>query len=241
VRLLSNLETDRHKLLQIIMVGQPELRKMLTRTELQQLRQRISISCHIQPLSSVEVSAYIYHRLETAGNRDAILFSEETVEMVCRFSKGIPRLINIICDYLMLAAYVEGVRELNIELVREVIGDIESENRYWSERSLEDDISLDNAMGGDIPGKNKHREDEISAGTSTNPDLTSIADKLTRLEKLLNDSVSSVVSCSDQNEERINVLQTQIKEINKTIGKIVSKPALEPGKERKSRWSWIVE
>jgi general secretion pathway protein A len=240
VRLLSNLETDRHKLLQIIMVGQPELRKMLTRTELQQLRQRISISCHIQPLSTVEVRAYIYHRLETAGNREAILFSDETVEMVCRFSKGIPRLINIICDYLMLAAYVEGVRELNIELVREVIGEIEAENRYWSERSLEDVIYLDNAMVvGDIPGKNEHREDEISAGITANPDLTSIADKLTRLEKLLNDSVSSIVSSSDQNEERINVLQTQIKEINNKIGKIAVKPAPEPEKEKKNRWSWI--
>ncbi len=240
VRLLSNLETDRHKLLQIIMVGQPELRKMLTKKELQQLRQRISISCHIQPLSAVEVKAYIYHRLETAGNREAILFSDETIEMVCRFSKGIPRLINIICDYLMLAAYVEGVRELTIELVREVIGEIEAENRYWSERLLDDDVSPDNAMVGDIPGYNRLCDTEISAGTTANPDLNVIADKLTHLEKILNDSALSIVSRSDQNEERINVLQTQIKEINKTIGKIVDKPAVEPEKERKSRWSWIV-
>ncbi len=132
IRLLSNLETDKSKLLQIILVGQPELRETLARPELRQLRQRINISCHLSALSREETSDYIFHRLEGAGNREAAVFEAGVMDAIYAFSKGIPRLINIICDFLFLAAFVEGTRTISMELTREVIGEMEQEYRYWN-------------------------------------------------------------------------------------------------------------
>ena len=107
IRMLSNLETADSKLLQIILVGQPELRSQLARPELRQLRQRISIQCHLQPLSRQEVEEYILHRLEVAGNREALRFTPAAFDVIAKYSCGIPRLINIICDFLLLAAFAE--------------------------------------------------------------------------------------------------------------------------------------
>lgn len=133
VRMLSNLETDKSKLLQIILIGQPELRRTLAMPELRQLRQRINISCHLSPLTRGETEEYILHRLEIAGNRTAAVFSPEVLDVVQEFSRGIPRLINIICDFLMLSAHAEGTRELTPELAAEIVGELELANKYWSD------------------------------------------------------------------------------------------------------------
>jgi putative secretion ATPase (PEP-CTERM system associated) len=132
IRMLSNLETDDAKLLQIILVGQPELRKTLATPGLLQLRQRISIYCHIHPLTRHEVEEYILHRLEVAGNREAVRFSGEAVDIIFTYSRGIPRLINIICDFLMLSAFAEETTDIDKELVQDIIGDLDFENLYWT-------------------------------------------------------------------------------------------------------------
>lgn len=133
VRMLSNLETSDCKLLQIILVGQPELRTILSAPSLRQLRQRISINCHLQSLNRQETERYIMHRLEVAGNALAVEFPFESLDVVFRYSKGIPRLINIICDFLMLSAFAEEMRVIPVEMVREVIGDLDFDNHFWSE------------------------------------------------------------------------------------------------------------
>ncbi|OHB32287.1 MAG: ATPase [Desulfuromonadaceae bacterium GWC2_58_13] len=124
IRLLSNLEADSFKLLQIILVGQPELKQIITRPELRQLRQRISVHCHLQPLTREESEAYVYHRLAMAGNRNALRWHDGTFDTLFGYSGGIPRLINVFCDFVLLAAFVEETRELTRELVDEVIGDV---------------------------------------------------------------------------------------------------------------------
>jgi putative secretion ATPase (PEP-CTERM system associated) len=131
IRMLSNLETDDAKLLQIILVGQPELRTTLSRPELLQLRQRISINCHITPLSREEIEEYILHRLEVAGNRQAVNFLPDALDTIYRYSRGIPRLINIICDFLLLSAFAEEVLVLDGDMTRDVIGDLDFENHFW--------------------------------------------------------------------------------------------------------------
>lgn len=131
VRMLSNLETDSAKLLHIILVGQPELRKTISLPELEQLRQRININCHISPLTRGEAEEYILHRLEVAGNRDAVHFSGETLDIIYHYSRGIPRLLNVICDFILLSAFVEETKDLSADMVRDIIGDLELENRYW--------------------------------------------------------------------------------------------------------------
>lgn len=141
IRMLSNLETDNAKLLQIILVGQPELRKTLASATLVQLRQRISINCHIQPLSRLEIELYILHRLEKAGDRDAASFSPETIDIIFTYSRGIPRLINIICDFILLAAFAEETRAIDAALVQDIIGDLDFEYHYWGSESLDGHVA----------------------------------------------------------------------------------------------------
>ena len=113
IRMLSNLETDNAKLLQIILVGQPELRTTLASPAMVQLRQRISINCHLRPLTRSETEEYILHRLEKAGNRDAATFPPDSLDIIFTYSKGIPRLINIICDFLLLSAFADQAKNVD--------------------------------------------------------------------------------------------------------------------------------
>jgi putative secretion ATPase (PEP-CTERM system associated) len=134
VRLLSNIEASHSKLLQIILVGQPELQKVLARSDLRQLRQRISINCHLDPLSRQETESYILHRLELAGNRDAVRFAEGAFDVIFDYSRGTPRLINILCDFLLLAAFAETTLVLNLDLVKEVAGEFSAREPTISEQ-----------------------------------------------------------------------------------------------------------
>lgn len=124
VRLLSNLETDCQKLVQVILVGQPELRAIIGNPSLRQLRQRISIHCHLTRLNRHETEEYIYHRLSRAGNREAVHFDEAAMDLIFSFSSGIPRMINLICDFVLLAACAEETRNVGCEMVRGVAEDI---------------------------------------------------------------------------------------------------------------------
>lgn len=144
IRMLSNLETDNAKLLQIILVGQPELRKTLASSSLVQLRQRISINCHIQPLTPNETEQYILHRLERAGDRDSVQFSQETINIIYTYSRGIPRLINIICDFILLAAFAEERTDIDAPLVQDIIGDLDFEYHFWGSESMDGHIARDN-------------------------------------------------------------------------------------------------
>ncbi|QJT07962.1 XrtA/PEP-CTERM system-associated ATPase [Oceanidesulfovibrio marinus] len=125
VRQLSNLETDHYKLLQIILVGQPELRRTLSAPQLQQVRQRISVQCHLSPLSDDETKAYILHRLRVAGNPDAIKLHDDVVQTIHRFSGGTPRLINILMDYVLLTAYTNDERSIDMQTLEEIIADLD--------------------------------------------------------------------------------------------------------------------
>jgi general secretion pathway protein A len=131
IRMLSNLESSNAKLLQIVLVGQPELRETLSAPELLQLRQRISISCHLKALSRQEMADYIVHRLAVAGNQGALEFPAGTLDLVFQYSRGIPRLVNIICDFLMLSAFAEELTSVTPEMARDVVGDLDFENHFW--------------------------------------------------------------------------------------------------------------
>jgi general secretion pathway protein A len=106
VRLLSNLETDHQKLMQIVLMGQPELREKLQQPKLRQLRQRITVRYHLRPLDLVETADYINHRLSQAGANGAPRFDEGAIKLIYKYSGGIPRLINAVCDKTLLAGFV---------------------------------------------------------------------------------------------------------------------------------------
>jgi general secretion pathway protein A len=124
VRLLSNLETDDRKLLQIVLIGQPELRERLARPELRQLRQRITVVYHLGPLDRDEVESYILHRLSVAGANGRPTFTRAAIGAIHRGSRGVPRLVNAICDRTLLAGYVEGVDRLGWRQVRRALRDL---------------------------------------------------------------------------------------------------------------------
>jgi general secretion pathway protein A len=129
VRLLSNLETDDRKLLQIVLLGQPELRERLERPELRQLRQRITVRYHLGPIDPEETEAYILHRLSVAGSHGRPAFTPRAVRTIHRCSRGVPRLINAICDKSLLAGYVEGRDLLGWRQVRRAVRDLEGHER----------------------------------------------------------------------------------------------------------------
>lgn len=131
LRLISNLETDTSKLLQIVLAGQPELRNNLALPELRQLRQRISINCRITPLTREETEEYVFHRLEVAGNRNAVTFSDESMDIMHACCKGIPRLVNIVSDFVMLTCYMEKTRAVDAAMVSDIIEDLDFESLYW--------------------------------------------------------------------------------------------------------------
>ena len=135
VRLLSNLEVDDAKLLHIILVGQPELRSRLHSPELIQLRQRILVHCHIPPLTLKETEDYVLHRLDMAGNRAALDWQEGSLAAVHAASRGVPRLVNILCDYILLDAFQAERREVSAQQVREILQQLEFENQFWPEES----------------------------------------------------------------------------------------------------------
>jgi general secretion pathway protein A len=125
VRLLSNLETEQRKLLQIVLVGQPELRDKLNTQGLRQLRQRITVRYHLTPLSREEMERYIDHRLRVAGGSGRPTFSPWAMRAVHRYSRGVPRLINAVCDKALLYGFVNGTDHLTGRSIRQAVRELE--------------------------------------------------------------------------------------------------------------------
>lgn len=128
IRLLSNMETINEKLVQIMLLGQQELNEKLKSPHLRQLKQRIGIKYHIPPLDNNETKDYIDHRLRVAGYepKEKPLFTVSALTEIYRYSKGYPRLINILCDTVLLNAYTENLKQINAPLVRKAVSDLES-------------------------------------------------------------------------------------------------------------------
>ena len=125
IRLLSNLETDKQKLLQIVLLGQPELKQVLAREDLRQLRQRILVHYELNPLSLRDVNHYIQHRLILAGSLGSPSFTKWALRAVHRGSGGIPRMVNSLCDKALLSAFVRESEEITYWDVRRAIKDVE--------------------------------------------------------------------------------------------------------------------
>ncbi len=124
VRLLTNLETGDAKLLQILLVGQPELDEKLDSFDLRQLKQRIALRSHLSPLDPDETCGYVYRRLEIAGNpRPSELFPKETVAELYRYSKGYPRLVNTLCENALISGYARQAQSISPEMIAEVAGE----------------------------------------------------------------------------------------------------------------------
>jgi len=124
LRLLSNLETAKEKILQIVLSGQPELGEKLSRPTLRQLRQRIAVSCRLLPLSRDELTEYLQYRLHAVGCSDLKLFSRDAEDQIFHFSRGIPRLINVVCDNALVIGYALGKRRIGADMIAEAAADL---------------------------------------------------------------------------------------------------------------------
>jgi general secretion pathway protein A len=137
VRLITNLETSKSKLVQVILIGQPELDDILNRYEFRQLKQRVSLRYHMQPLNREEMRRYINHRLITAGGVNIDLFPLKALDRIYKYSKGIPRVINIVCDNALLSGYTTNQKIIGDGIIREVIEKLEGPNpqsffkKFW--------------------------------------------------------------------------------------------------------------
>jgi general secretion pathway protein A len=121
IRLLSNFETPTDKLLQILLAGQPELKATLELPELRQLRQRISLRCTIRPMTRKETTDYVHTRLRIAGGRDLHLFTDRALDRIAKYSGGIPRVVNILCDHSLLIGYADQDRRIDEGVVKQAI------------------------------------------------------------------------------------------------------------------------
>jgi general secretion pathway protein A len=126
IRMLSNIETEKHHLIQIILVGQPELKFKLQQSNLKQFAQRVTVHCHLKGLQKDEVAQYINHRLEVGGGHRMDLFDKETIEAIAVYSRGIPRLINVLCDSSLVYGFADELQTINQDVLENVYQELKS-------------------------------------------------------------------------------------------------------------------
>lgn len=142
IRMLSNLETEKDKLLQIVLIGQPELKKRLSLPILEQFKQRIVFQYHLEPLSYEETEGYIKHRLKIAGNGETDIFMQEAIDKIYIFSKGIPRLINLACHNALITGVVKESRIITVDIAREAVINLILEREYPESKKEKDIVEL---------------------------------------------------------------------------------------------------
>jgi putative secretion ATPase (PEP-CTERM system associated) len=238
VRLLSNLESNNEKLLQIILVGQPDLKAVIAQPGLQQLRQRISVDFHLGVLSTNETQEYFLHRVGCAGNANAIVFPEGCFELIHKASGGVPRLINVIGDYLLLAGFSEETQAPDLDMVMEVINDLQGNIAFYDVKNNGNCNDRANAGNLSCPFKPiLTTSDWYEANTYS---LNGIASRLFRHEKILKQIVETGFSqnlATRDRLEKINLTMNYIEETLKHLSRshFVTRASLLTVKQREER------
>jgi len=161
IRLISNIETEKEPLWQIILVGQPELRKKLQHPSLKQFAQRVTVYCHLEPLGKEETFEYIRHRLRIAGARNLDIFTKDAMEVIYQHSKGIPRLINILCDTALVYGFADGLSSIDKNVIENVVEDRKKEGLFFEEERKEETSLVEKNRVSSIPEDLKMRLDFI--------------------------------------------------------------------------------
>jgi general secretion pathway protein A len=220
IRMLSNLETEKSKLLQIILIGQPDLRDKLDRPELEQLRQRITVSYHLEALEADETSRYINHRLARASIGAPLEFPRDVTDRIHGRSSGVPRLINVIADATLVFGYGEERSEIDAALIEEVIADLDATgvlgprsnpNRHDSVVPAESAMPGVNTIGTDTAGmRSSYVVPSVSRGETPRPaEDQKLARELADLEKELKKREQEVAVRERELAEQRRVLADQ--------------------------------
>lgn len=199
IRLLSNFETPKDKLLQIILVGQPELATRLNSSTLRQLKQRVTLRHHLRPLLLEECREYIVNRLRSAGREDGNVFRSNALEAIHQFAGGIPRLINVLCDNAMLTAFALGKSDVEVEMVREVAEDLNLTATTPNARSTKI-TTITNSNGASSKLSHaatapnlKHPQPAPTARSVANPAISSATQRVALPPHLLNELTALLV------------------------------------------------
>lgn len=225
VRMLSNLETENSKLLHIILVGQPELRRVLSDPDLLQLRQRIQIICNIEPLAEGEIEHYIHYRLEAAGNRDAIRIAPECFPIIHAYTRGIPRLINILCDYILLDAFANESREIFAGTIHEIAQDLNFNEQYWE--STAKAVPQEQDKGGGAADASVKQITRQGILLKIDSRLQHIESRQASQLQALNGELSRNFEALNQ---RVDALWKRIGETRSALAGVVSKSAADLGR-----------
>lgn len=192
LRLLTNLETNRHKLLHIILIGQPELKDKLSRTELRQLSQRIIARYHLQPLSNKDISAYVTHRLNVAGAQKQF-FPDSSIEKLYQLTHGIPRLINAVCDRALLGAFVLENQKVSKSILKkaayEVLGETINNRKRPFRKTVWALSALALIVFGAVVAWTYHKSNLADEKMEVNKDLSGISAKVDMEESLRFDNM----------------------------------------------------
>jgi general secretion pathway protein A len=204
IRMLSNFELDKQHLFQVILVGQPQLRFKLRQKILEQLAQRVSVHYHISGLSAEEVKTYIQYRLQVAGSKNLDIFIEDALEAIYIFSRGIPRLINILCDTALVYAFADGLKEVNREIIEAIIR--EREVGGFNDFDARPDAKPDEVCISEF--------DTVNSSLSTNSQLT-IEQKVEGFENRLEHIEKKLTLMMDERENRNNLILDLFKLLQK--------------------------
>jgi general secretion pathway protein A len=173
IRMLSNLEAEKHHLIQIILVGQPELKMKLQRKDLKQLTQRVSLHCHLDRLNDAEVEPYIRHRLEVGGAKNLNIFNKQAVEAITEYSHGIPRIINIMCDAALVLGLFFAVKVIDRYIIEEVV-------------KAREDEGIFSGLAENTNEASPYASDVVNDFSPKNQELYLISNTLQRIEVMLN-------------------------------------------------------
>jgi type II secretory pathway predicted ATPase ExeA len=192
IRLLSGLETQKEKILHVILVGQPQLNEMLETPELEQLLQRVRLRYHLKALSQEDTAEYIAHRLRVAGRETSDLFQSDTIPLIYKYTGGIPRLINTLCDTAMTCAYADDVATIGTETINEAINELQ-----WQPYAKRTSSTRTKSTGSKVTGiqaNNVERErlvnnigNRLNQLDTLSPAMSLMADRMASIETLLRD------------------------------------------------------
>jgi putative secretion ATPase (PEP-CTERM system associated) len=206
VRMLSNLHAEDASLLQIILVGQPELRRTIHEPRLEQLAQRIAVAFHLGPLNLEETNSYIRHRLSKAGSEDLELFEDEAVKLIFEETKGIPRSINILCDAALVYGYAEDSKIIRVEIVNQVISD-----RSCFELPKKQSYSIE-----------EHKFNNIDSSEELEHRISNLEYQVVRLQEQLTNQQKEIYSeLEDSRKGLIRKLEVQLHEERKRNEKLL--------------------
>jgi len=203
IRMLSNLESEKHHLIQMILVGQPELKFKLQQKRLEQFVQRVTVYCHLSGLDRDETAQYIGHRLLIAGAANPALFTEDAIDAIHRYARGIPRLINILCDAALVYGFADELDVIDGNVLEEVIAERKI-GGIFRENSAEKEA--------DLPLPPEQGEKGVLV---TDPHFQSIESRLQLLESLvtdINSRLGVLFTRKEQQDERVLQLLNMLKE-----------------------------